>query len=363
MAVTVKFKGKDVELLDQSQILFIYDKSLKQDDWVINTFYPNKKRFADKDTVDFGKLETTDLLAPFVTAEAKAVQIGKSGSYSTHEVEAAYLKPARAITPTSVPDAYIESVLIQWGFLNENNVNLGNMSNAEKLRLCQMTNAMLNRTAIDNRKKLMALDVLFKGYTEYQSENYNYYKADFRRDSNMTYRVTTDWDDKSAKVVTDLDTALGRMFDVAGVQPEIILSTSKALNLALKNEEFQERFTKADGSNTPDNTLMPSFMRTKQAKLKGTLDGVEWWVFDAKHTLNGDAEHYVNPKNVYLIADLNGTQCQCQIKHLDVMGAPLDYYEYVDVSKNPSVIQQIADSAPLMAPSMSNGVMTLQVLA
>ena len=259
-------------------------------------------------------------------------------------------------------DEFIVATLRQWGLLSDSVLN-GTLSNAEKLRICQQTNIMMNRQAIDNRKRLMALDVLFKGYTEYQSEDYAYYKADYRRSADMTVRVATDWDDPSAKVVEDMDDGLQRMFDEAGVQPEILLSTSRVYNLARKNDDFKENFTKADGTNTPDNTLMPAFMRQKNPVFRGTLGNMQWWTYDEMHSLRGTKEHYVNPKNLYMIADTQGTQCQCQIKHLDVLGAPLDYYDYTDHSKNPSVLEQITDSAPLLAPSMSNGVLTLQVLA
>ena len=362
MSFKIDFKGEEVELIDRDMILFMRDNTEEPTDWVLDTFYPNTKNFADSDKVDFAELETTDLLAPFVTASAKARQIDAGGSFESWDVHAAYLKPLRAITPTTVQDEYIVAVMRQYGLMSDNVLN-GNMSNAEKLRMCQVTNIMMNHQAIDNRKRLMALDVLFKGYTEYQSEDFAYYKADYRRSANMTIRVAADWDIKTTDVVADIDMALGRMFDEAGVQPEIMLSTSKIYNLVKNNDSFKERFTKADGSNTPDNTLIPSFMRQKKPVYRGMLDNMQWWTYDEMHTLRGTKEHYVNPKNLYLIADTQGTKCQCQIKHLDVLGAPLDYYDYTNASKNPSALEQITESAPLLAPSMSNGVLTLEVLA
>lgn len=362
MSFEIEFKGERVEILDREMIMFVKDNTVEQQDWVLDTFYPNSKRFADTSKVSFGELETTDLLAPFVTAEAKARQIGTGGSFETWDVNAAYLKPSRAITPTTVQDEWVIAELRRWNLLSDNALN-GTLSNAEKMRISQLTAVMMNHSAINNRKRLMALDVLFKGYTEYQSEDFAYYKADYRRSVNMTIAVTTKWDVASADIVADMELGLKRMFDEAGVQPEIMLSTSAVLNVAKKNKAFKERFTNADGSNTPDNTLMPSFLRRKNPVYKGDLDGVAWWVYDDMHTLNGTKEHYVNPKNLYMIADTNGTQCQCQIEHMEVLGAPLDYYDYTDYSRNPSALQQIAESAPLLAPSMSNGVLTLQVLA
>lgn len=363
MSLKVLFKGEEVELLDREMILFMKDNTEQEEDWVLKTFYPNSKRFADTNKVAFGELETTDLLAPFVTAQSKARQIGAGGSFESWDVHAAYVKPSRAITPTTVQDEYIVATLRRWGLLSENVLN-GSTTNAEKLRISQLTAIEMNHNAINNRKRLMALDVLFKGYTEYQSEDYAYYKADFRRSVNMTIAVTTKWDNEAADVVADIDGGLKRMFDEAGVQPTILLSTSAVFNLAKKNKSFKETFTKADGSNQPNNTLnMPSFVRSKKPVYKGDIDGMQWWVYDDMHTLNGVKEHYVNPKNLYMIADTSGTQCQCQIEHLEVLGAPLDYFDYTDESRNPSALQQISESAPLMAPSMSNGVLTLQVLA
>lgn len=362
MAYKIEFKGEEVELIDRDMILFMRDTTETPTDWVLETFFPNSKRFADTDKVDFGEIETTDLLAPFVTASAKAKQIGAGGSFESWDVHAAYLKPSRAITPTTVQDEFVVATLRQWGLLSDNVLN-GTLTNAEKLRICQQTNILMNHQAIDNRKRLMALDVLFKGYTEYQSEDYAYYKADFRRSADMTIRVTKDWSDTTADAVGDMDAGLQRMFDEAGVQPEILLSTSQVYNHARKTDSFKERFTKADGTNTPDNTLMPSFMRQKNPVFRGTLDNMAWWTYDEMHTMRGTKEHYVNPKNLYMIADTQGTKCQCQIQHLEVLGAPLDYYDYTTYSQNPSALEQIAESAPLMAPSMSNGVLTLQVLS
>lgn len=363
MSVVIDFKGEKVELLDRDKILYLFNKDLAQDNWVLDTFYPNRKGFSDTSKVDFGELETNELLAPFVSSNAKARQIGAGGRIETWSVEAAYLKPSRAIAPTTVHDDYIVALLRRYGVVDGARYEANKLSNAEKLRICQMTNAIMNHQAIDNRKTLMGLDVLFKGYTEYQGEDFEYYKADFRRSSDMTYNAPTTWDDNSADVVADFDKALQQMFDESGTQPEVILSTSKVFNLARNNPKFKERFTRADGSNTPDNTTLPTFMRSVKPKLVGMIDNTPWWTYDAKHKLLGAEEHYVSPKHLYLISDTNGTRCQCQIKHLDVLGSPLEYYDYVDVSKNPSVIEQITDSAPLMAPSTSNGVMAMKVLA
>lgn len=363
MAVYIEFKGEQVELIDRDQILYMHDKSLKQDEWLINTFYPKKQGFANTSKVNFAELETNDLLAPFVTPDAKARNIGGGGTFESQEVHAAYLKPELSIRPTDVQDQFVVNMLRNFNLIADDAVINGTLSNAEKLRICQMINVMKNRQAIDNRKRLMAIDVLTKGYTEYESEDFAYYKADYRRSADMNVRVTTDWNVDSADVSGDFDVALDRMFDIAGVQPEILLSTSNVYNVATRSDSFKDRFTKADGSNVVNNTLLPSFARSANATLKGNIDGVEWWVYDAKHSLNGAKEHYIDPTTLYFIADTEGTQCQCQIMHLDVLGAPLEYYDYVDYSKNPSVLAQIAESSPLLAPSMSNGVLALKVMA
>lgn len=362
MAEVIQFKGERIELLDRDKLLFVYDKSLKQDNWILNTFYKNKRSFADTDEVNFAELDNEAVLAPFVEAHAKARQIGTGGGYKSQLVPAAYLKPSRAITTKNVSDDFVVAILNQYGAISERSKKIGSYSNAEKLRICQTYNFMLNRKSIENRKVLMALDVLFNGFTEYSSDDFAYIKADFGRAANMTYPPAKLWSDATANVVKDFDAMLQRMFDEAGVQPSIILTTSQVFNAAVKNEKFKERFTKKDGTNTADNTLTSSLLRTQGATLKGTLDNMQWWTFDGMHNLKGTQQHYVPADHIYMIADTNGTQCQCQIKHLDVYGAALDFYDYTDSSKNPSVLEQICDSAPLLAPSMSNGVIKAKVL-
>lgn len=362
MGLFVRINGQEIELLENKQVIFIQDNLVQNDNWVLNTFFPNKRTFENESEVDIGKLESTEFLAPFVSANAKARQIGGSTKMETFKVPAAYLKPSREITPENVKDEFYATLLRQMNVLTDSASLARTYTQAEKVKICQMYNALYNQKAIDNRKTLMALDVLTKGHTEYQDEDFPYIKVDYRRDSRLSRTVLTLWGESTADVVGDMQTALDTMFEVSGVQPTMLLSTSKAYNAALKNKTFQDRFVKADGSNQPNNTLLPTLLRSVKPVLKGHLDGMAWYVYDAQHKLlSNTAQHYIDPNMLYFIGDTDGFDAQCQIKHLDVMGVPLSYYHYVDESKNPSAIQQICDSAPLIAPSNPNAVLALKV--
>ncbi|MGP5535587.1 major capsid protein, partial [Psychrobacter celer] len=90
---------------------------------------------------------------------------------------------------------------------------------------------------------------------------------------------------------------------------------------------------------------------SQEAKYRGELDGVAVWTLDATYRdENGAVKRYIGDKAFYLIADMNGSLCHCGLQNLDVMGQPLDVYDYVVPEKDPSGIKLISESSPLAAP-------------
>lgn len=352
MSIEININGASVTVLDDNQLAIVNNKTRKTDNWLLQTFFPNKIAFPNKDAVPLDELDTTQALAPFVSPLVQAKPIVSQGSFEREYVKAPYLKPARSLTPDTVYDASLLSTLQDAGLIRSAN---GRMSEAERLRVAQISEFNRLRESIDNRKVLMGADILTTGSTVCVGDDHPAYLVDYKRAGALKFSPDNGWDTEAGKPVSDIENMIDRLITEGGSSPVIALMSSKVFANLIKNPEFKERIQRPQGANTPD-IFAPRFNRTDRAMYRGDFDGIQFWTYDVAHRLNGVSKRFIDETGFYLVADTSGYQAQCMIKHMDAWGLALEYFDYTAVQKDPSIIKMISESSPLIVPSNPNGV-------
>lgn len=352
MSITVNVQGQPLQLLDESQLAIVNNKTKPVDNWLLDTFFGRKVSFNGKDAVPLDELETSQPLAPFVSPMAQGKPIIAKGDFERKYVKSAYLKPAGIVTPDSVYDTSLLFMLREAGIISRSN---GMLSKQEQLRVAQIGTFNHLRQSIANRKTLMAADILMTGKTICVGDDYPSYLVDFGRDAALNFTPTITWEKETATPITDIETMNDLLIEKGGSGATAAIMSSAVFNNLVKNKEFKERFREPLGANAPSQ-FAPQFNRSDMAQYRGELGGIQFWTYDLAHRLNGVSQRFIGAKGFYLVADTQGYQAQCEIKHLDAYGQALEFFDYQIVERDPSAIKLITESSPLIVPSNVNGV-------
>lgn len=351
MGITVNIQGQPLEILTEGQLSIVHNKTKPVDNWLLQTFFGRKVSFDGKDAVPLDELETSQPLAPFVSPLAQGKPIISQGSFNREYVKAPYLKPAGMVTPGTAYDTALLVTLREAGIISRGTV----LSKQDQLRIAQIGTFNYLRNSIDNRKVLMAADILTTGKTLCVGDDHPSYEIDFKRNIALDYTPAIKWNEANATPITDIETMNALLIDSGGASGSVAVMSSAVFNTISKNNEFKERFREPLGTNAPS-PFAPMFSTPDKPQYRGELGGIQFWTYDLTHRLNGVIERFISAKGFYLAADTQGYQAQCEIKHLEAYGQALEYFDYQVIEKDPSGIKLICDSSPLILPSNPNGV-------
>ena len=350
MSVQITVQGQPFEILDSNELSIVNNRTKTTDDWLLNTFFPSKVSFPNKDAVPLDELDTAQPLAPFVSPLAQGKPITSQGEFSRGYVKAPYLKPADVVTPDTVYESALLGQLQQNGIIGR-----GVLSAGEQLIIAQVSKFNRLRQSINNRKILMASEILTTGKMVAVGDDHPSLLIDFGRKAGLTFNPAIKWDEVGATPVSDIETMIGNLVDIGGQAPRMALMSSKVFNAMNKSAEFKERLQKPLGSTAPD-IFAPRFTRNDIPQYRGDFDGIEFWTYDVTHKLTGMGQRFIPQTGFYLISDTGGYQAQCMIKHLEGYGQALEYFDYQVIERDPSTIKLLCESSPLIVPSNPNGV-------
>lgn len=352
MGMIVDVKGQRVKLIDVNELAVFHNKTTKVSTWFLDTFFPNRRVFEGTE-IPLGELDTSTPIAPLVAPSVQGRVLMDQAKYSVTHVQPAYLKPSAYITPKNVTDLAILTNMRQAGFIGQGN----DMSLTEKLRMAQVGIFARNRDSITNFNILMAIEVALKGKVVLKSPDFPEVTVDYGRHAEMAFTPTIKWDETDATPVTDFRAMNARLIEHGGTDGSVVLTTSKVFGAFAKSDEYKEEFIKPQGANAVNPLMVGSLGGgIQEAKYRGELDGVQWWTLDATYRdENGAIKRYIGEKAFYLISDLDGFLCNCEIQHLDAMNTLVDVYDYIVPNADPSGIKLISESSPLAVPSNVNG--------
>lgn len=343
------FQEAPVELLDVPQLVLLTDTTQKVDTWLIDRFFPQRVSY-NKNVVPVGELNTATPLAPFVTPNAGARPIKVEESGHVQFVKPAYLKPMTTVTPADVQNAALVTQLRKYGLIATGSNRL---SDADLLLIDQAQKALYLRQSIDNRKLLIARDVLLYGKTTFASADFPKYEVDYRRNPACNYSPLIKWGQSGAKVLDDMQAMIDLSIEHGGSSPNMILTSSKVFNAMKQDAAFVAKFVAPyAGISVP---LTPTFDHKDKPQFRGVVDNIEIWTYDVQHNMDGEAGRFIPEDFFGLINDANGWIAHCAIQNLEAFGQALDFFLTQDQKKNPSSIELLAESSPLAVPNNKNG--------
>ncbi len=350
MSVTFDINGAPVELLEVGQLLLLNDKQKQVDTFLLDRFFPNRLSFARKD-VPVGEIDTVTPLAPFVSPNVAARQIKTGDSGNVKFVKPAYLKPQMSITPADVFDTVLITRLRQAGVLA---TGTNRLTDAEALLVDQIQKSQTIINSIQNRKLMMARDCLLTGRMTFASDDFPSITVDYERDAACTFVPTVKWDANGATPVTDINAMIAIAVDKAGASPTAALMSSKVWGALSANPEFKAQFeTPLAGISV---AYTPTFNDPLKPQLRGTFGGIQFWTYDGTYKFSGAAGRFIPADYFGLVADASGYVAHCAIQNLKAFGQPLEYFMDQWQENNPSSIQLVGESSPLIVPNNKNGV-------
>lgn len=349
MSQSFTFQNMPVELLDVPQLVLLTDTTQRVDTWLMDRFFPQRVSYTE-DVVPVGELNTATPLAPFVTptAAGRQIKVGESGKVKS--VKPAYLKPMMTITPSKSQNTALIAQLRRFGVIATGSNRL---SDADLLLIDQAQKALYLRQSIENRKLLIARDVLLYGKTTFASADFPMYEVDYERNPACNFTPLIKWGQVGATSVQDIQSMIDLSVEHAGVSPNMALTTSKVFNTLIKDAEFKEKFIAPyAGISVP---ITPTFDHSDKPQFRGTVDNIEIWTYDAKHNMGGSVERFIPEDFFGLISDANGWIAHCALQNVEAFGQALEFYLSQWQEKNPSSIQLLAESSPLAVPNNKNG--------
>ena len=220
--------------------------------------------------------------------------------------------------------------------------------------IAQIETMKRNHDAIDNRKILMAAELVTTGQIILESDDYTKNVVSYGRDASLAFTPANAWDQVGATPVEDIDTMAQRMLDEDGGEAKMILTTGKVWSVLEKNADFKAKFVAPyAGISIP---YRPELNASRSAKFKGYLGDIEIWTYDATYKNKGQTKRFIPQDYFALIADNNGYVTQCKIENIHANGLALEYFDRQWYEEDPSGIMLLTESAPLVVPSNKNGI-------
>jgi hypothetical protein len=339
-----------LELLGVDELALIHSNYAPMDTWLLDKLFPRRKSFTTS-TVPIAELETESDIAPLVAPQIPGKPFDRTTAIQVSHVNPAYLKPKNQITPATAWDTALLARLRDSNIISTGSNQL---STSEQYVIAQIETMKRNHDAIDNRKILMAAELVTTGQIILESDDYTKNVVSYGRDASLAFTPAIAWDQAGAKPVDDIDLMAQRMLDEDGGEAKMILTTGKVWSVLEKNADFKAKFVAPyAGISVP---YRPELNASRSAKFKGYLGDIEIWTYDATYKNKGQTKRFIPQDYFALIADNNGYVTQCKIENIHANGLALEYFDRQWYEEDPSGIMLLTESAPLVVPSNKNGI-------
>ena len=339
-----------LELLGVDELALIHSNYAPMDTWLLDKLFPRRKSFTTS-TVPIAELETESDIAPLVAPQIPGKSFDRTTAIQVSHVNPAYLKPKNQITPATAWDTALLARLRDSNIISTGSNQL---STSEQYVIAQIETMKRNHDAIDNRKILMAAELVTTGQIILESDDYTKNVVSYGRDASLAFTPAIAWDQAGAKPVDDIDLMAQRMLDEDGGEAKMILTTGKVWSVLEKNADFKAKFVAPyAGISVP---YRPELNASRSAKFKGYLGDIEIWTYDATYKNKGQTKRFIPQDYFALIADNNGYVTQCKIENIHANGLALEYFDRQWYEEDPSGIMLLTESAPLVVPSNKNGI-------
>jgi hypothetical protein len=325
--------------------------------WLLRTFFPGSK-FFDTKQIEFDIVDRGRRLAPFVAPTVAGKPMTREG-YRTRTLTPAYIKPTELVLPTQA-----------FTRLPGEGAYGGVLTPKQRFDAIVAEQLNLHEEMIDNRLEWMAAQALVGGGITISGESYPEVHVDFGRNPNLAVQLTggAKWDQATANPLSDIESASlnVRRISKGAVVTDLVMDGA-SWDLLKKNADIAELIDIRYRRDVNGTTAIDGGPRTtlNEATYVGTLQGrIDLWVYDSYYQDDAGADQpYIPPYTVIGVAKhaLQGTQYYGAIIDLEADIAARRSFTKSKVKFNPSGLELVTQSGPLVAPKRPNATFVLTV--
>lgn len=329
----------------------------KPDPWLLRTFFPRVKMFETR-TIEFDLLDRGRRLAPFVSPMVSGKPMLREG-FRTRQLSPAYIKPTGLVQPS---DSFTRVPGEAYG---------GQLSPQARFDRLVAEELMKHDDMLTNRLEWMAASALVYGQVAITGDDYPTQLVQFGRDPNLNIVLAgaSRWTQATSNPMQDIQNAslLVRRISKGAIVTDLVMDgttwdvlranagVQNLINIFFRNHAGT-RATEIDQG--PRTTL-------NEAQYVGTLNGrLDMWVYDSYFQDDfGNDQPFIPPYTMLGIAKtaIEGTQYFGAILDLDAGIAPSRLFSKSKMKFDPSGLEIISQSAPLVAPKRPNAMFTIDV--
>ena len=314
--------------------------------FLLDLWFPDED-MQETEAIMFDRIQTDISIAPFVSPLAKAKARAREG-YTTDMFKPAYVKLLDLLTPgeltSRLPGEPLNGAL-----------------SAEQRALAHIGNILRDqRNAVRRRLAVMAAEIARTGAVTIAGDDYPAVTVDYGRTSSLTKALTTTarWGESGVDPDTDLEAWFDEFGEANGSAVEDVVFEKKAWTLYAKSTGLKDKLDRTHGQQLMMD-LGYGHNVPGRPTYKGTDGQARYWVYNAKYkdtdgttkTLLPDYAVAMSAKSV-----VQGVKAFGLIKDFKSLNA-LDIFSKTWEEENPSSLQILSQSAPLLVPRRPDGIM------
>lgn len=324
--------------------------------WLVPTFFGITKNF-DGEFVEHDIVEHGRRIAPFVSPLGIGKPTRQTG-YRTFQIKPAYIKLLDTVRPTQ---GFTRMPGEPYG---------GNLTPAERLARQVAEKMALHREMIEVRWEAMAAEVLFNAQLTITDDGYPTALVDFERDPNLSMTVGTVWSNTASDPMSDIQTMADRINTSSrGSVPDTLVCRTGIYDNLMKNIKFRDSLNKESNlSKNKDAGFEATGLRAadKKPQFRGKLGGqYDLWTYDGYYEDDSGVTKAFVPATKVLVCggqSIDGRRYHGAIQDMDAGMAALDVFVKTRNQWNPSGVEVLTQSAPMLGMRRPNASGVLTVL-
>lgn len=324
--------------------------------WLATRFFNRERLFGTK-TIEFDLLDRGRRLAPFVSPVVAGKPMRREG-FRTKQLTPAYIKPTDLVLPQ---DGFTRRPGEPYG---------GRLTPQQRVDALVAETLDQHQQMIDNRLEWMAAQALVEGGITITGEDYPTTHVDFGRNPSLDIALTggAKWTATTANPLDDIESAAlsVRKISKGAIVTDLVMdgATWNALKkFSTITDLIDIRFRRTLDVESRIDAAPRTNINT--GIYVGTLNGrLDLWVYDAYYQDDdGVDQPYLPPHTLLGIAGgaMEGTQYFGAIIDLDAAIEPRRSFSKSDRKFNPSGIEIVTQSAPLLAPRRPDAMFRITV--
>ena len=351
------FNIEDVQIDTASfeELGAVYDLSKPVDTFFRDRYFGNPIYLNGEDKVPVGDIKTYIPLAPAVLPTAQGRVIKDKVQLNVDYIPAPYFKPACVVEPLSKIDAKMQKLLQNMRVIATNAIGTP-PTMQDEWEMAAAVSYWTIRQSLAARVTMMCRDALLYGKVIVQGDDNAGVTVNFGRHADLTFTPLIAWDQTGATPYKDIRKIVKNLVKHGKRRPVDALMSSRVFDAMADNKDFNDKFTASKDTNAT-RVFDGGFGGETTASLRGTVDGINFWTYDAEFEKeDGTSELMIPEDGFWLISELDNPLYYCMIKHRkNPAKLAMELMPYHVFSDDPSVDKFIADSSPLPVTINKNG--------